>query len=207
MTQNYANWLPEHRGKEFVGRLAYVDGQQEARDAALAEGWYLVHVDDEIFHVETPNDFQPGIYRAPLSPPHIHHCPGHLPMRLTIFLSGLLVLALGVTASRLMEKPAAYGFLTESLTLGGALVICSLFALRNRWHGIIGAGVIALLGASRGIENIAALPAVLLGNSAPVTVSLLGPAIALICIGLLVIVVRALFAEKTRRLVAGDTQD
>ncbi len=57
-------WLPEHRGKEFVGMLAYVDGQKEARDAALAEGWYLVHVGDEIFHVETPRDFQPRIYRA-----------------------------------------------------------------------------------------------------------------------------------------------
>ncbi len=128
-------------------------------------------------------------------------------MRLTIFLSGLLVLALGGEALRLMEKPAAYGFLTESLTLGGALIICSLFSLRNRWHGIIGAGVIALLGASRGIENIAALPAVLMGSHAQVTSSLLGPAIALICIGLLVAVVRCLFAEKTRRLVVGDRLD
>lgn len=35
-----------------------------SREAALAEDWYLVHVGDEIFQVDTPVDFQPRIYRA-----------------------------------------------------------------------------------------------------------------------------------------------
>jgi len=57
-------WLPEHRDKAFVGMVAYVDGQQDAREAVLAEGWHLVHVGDDLFKVETPPGFQPRIYRA-----------------------------------------------------------------------------------------------------------------------------------------------
>lgn len=128
-------------------------------------------------------------------------------MRLAIFLCGLVVLALGVAAMRLLERPAAFGFLSGALTLGGAWIICGLFSFRNRWHGCVGAGVIALLGASRGIENLAELPAVLLAKGTQWAAPLLGSAVALICIGLLVGVVRALLAEKTRRLVAGEKDE
>ena len=79
-------------------------------------------------------------------------------MRFHIFFSGLAILALGFAAMHALEKPAAIGVLLGALTLGGGLIICGLFSLRYRWHGIIGAGVIALLGASCGIENLAALP-------------------------------------------------
>lgn len=125
-------------------------------------------------------------------------------MRIAIFLSGLLILALGVVAMRLLEKPASYGFLTGALTLGGALIICGLFSLGNRWHGIIGAGVIALLGASRGIENLAALPGFLLGGGGSGPAPLLESAVALTCILLLILVVRTLFAEKKRKLLADE---
>ena len=128
-------------------------------------------------------------------------------MRIAIFLSGLLVLALGVTAMRMLEKPASYGFLTGALTLGGALIICGLFSLRNRWHGIIGAGVIALLGASRGIENLAALPGLLIGTGARGPAPVLESAVALICILLTILVVRSLFAEKKRKLLADERDD
>jgi hypothetical protein len=125
-------------------------------------------------------------------------------MRLPIFCAGLAILALGATAMRVLDKPASYGFLTGALTLGGALLICGLFSLRNRWHGIIGAGVIALLGASRGIENLAALPAMLLGGGAQAATTLLESAVALISILLLIGIVRALLAEKKRRLLADE---
>jgi hypothetical protein len=128
-------------------------------------------------------------------------------MRLPIFLSGLAILALGAVAMCVLGKPASYGFLTGALTLGGALLICGLFSLRHRWHGIIGAGVIALLGASRGIENLAALPAMLWGGAAHGTATLLESAVALISILLLVAVVRALLAEKKRRLLADEHDD
>ena len=38
------HWMPEHRGKEFQGMVAYVDGSAAARHAVLEQGWHLVHV-------------------------------------------------------------------------------------------------------------------------------------------------------------------
>ncbi|MEI7912279.1 MAG: hypothetical protein WCK77_21820 [Verrucomicrobiota bacterium] len=129
------------------------------------------------------------------------------PMRIPIFLSGLAILSLGLAAMSVLGKPACYGFLTGALTLGGALIICGLFSLRNRWHGIVGAGVIALLGASRGIENLAALPGVLLDKQPHGPAPWLEAAVAIICILLLTLVVRTLFAEKTRRLRDGENDE
>ena len=57
-------WLPEHRDKEFVGMIAFVHADHAAREAVLAEGWYLVQVGDDIFKLRTPKGFQPKIYRA-----------------------------------------------------------------------------------------------------------------------------------------------
>ncbi|MCX6874267.1 MAG: hypothetical protein NTW21_10735 [Verrucomicrobia bacterium] len=128
-------------------------------------------------------------------------------MRIQIFGSGFAVLALGCAAMHILERPAAYGFLTGALTLGGALILCGLFSLRNRWHGIIGAGVLALLGASRGIENLAALPKFWLGERGCGPALLLESAVALICILLLSRVVRTLLAEKKRRLLAEEKDD
>jgi len=128
-------------------------------------------------------------------------------MRIAIFLAGLTILALGVAATQLLEKPAAYGFLTEALTLGGGLLICGLFALRDRWHGILGAGVMALLGTSSGIGNLAALPFFLLGNGSLGPAQLLESVVALTCISLLIGVVRTLFAEKKRKLLAAQPHD
>ena len=41
------HWMPEHRGKEFQGMVAYVDGSAAARHAVLEQGWHLVHVGAE----------------------------------------------------------------------------------------------------------------------------------------------------------------
>ncbi|MEI6676702.1 MAG: hypothetical protein WCO57_16145 [Verrucomicrobiota bacterium] len=123
-------------------------------------------------------------------------------MRFHIFFSGLAILALGFAAMHALEKPAAIGFLLGALTLGGGLIICGLFSLRYRWHGIIGAGVIALLGASCGIENLAALPKFWFGERDRGPAPVLESAVALICILQLLLVVRTLFAEKRRRLLA-----
>jgi hypothetical protein len=122
-------------------------------------------------------------------------------MRFQIFFSGLAILALGYAAMASLEESERFGFLSGALTLGGALIICGLFSLRMRWHGIIGAGVVALLGASRGIENLAELPKFWIGDRPRGPAPLLESAVALICILLLVHVVRTLLAEKRRRLL------
>ena len=61
--------MNDSEARELIASLAVSQKQtdkqlREAQEAALAEGWYLVHVGDEIFHPETHNDFQPRIYRA-----------------------------------------------------------------------------------------------------------------------------------------------
>lgn len=128
-------------------------------------------------------------------------------MRFQIFFSGAAVLALGYAAMESLDGPERFGFLTGALTLGGSLIICGLFSLRMRWHGIVGAGVIALLGASRGIENLAELPRFWIGERPRGPAPLLESAVALICILLLVHVVRTLLAEKRRRLRDDEGDD
>jgi hypothetical protein len=128
-------------------------------------------------------------------------------MRFQIFFAGFAVLALGYAANEALFDDERLAFITGALTLGGALIICGLFSLKMRWHGVTGAGVVALLGASRGIENLAALPDFWLGNRPRGAAPLLESAAALICILLLVHVVRALLAEKRRRLIAGESDD
>ena len=71
----------------------------------------------------------------------------------------------------------------------------------------IGAGVMALMGSSRGIENLAALPFFLLGQGTRGPATLLQSAVAITCIVLLIGVVRALFAEKKRKLLATEHED
>jgi Na+/proline symporter len=75
-------------------------------------------------------------------------------VRLTILITGLIILALGFWATSLLPKREAMAYLQGTLTLGGGLLICAAFTLRMHWHGIIGAGVLALLGMVRGLGNI-----------------------------------------------------
>jgi len=121
-------------------------------------------------------------------------------MRFHIFFAGLAIIALGFAAMQALDEPACFDFLRGALILGGGWIICGLFSLRYRWHGIIGAGVLALLGASRGIQNLAALPRFWFGDRGRSPAPLLESAVALISILLLILVVRTLFAEKKRRM-------
>lgn len=125
-------------------------------------------------------------------------------MRILIFLAGFSVLALGYAGSEALYDNERLAFISGALTLGGALIICGLFSLGMRWHGVIGAGVVALLGASRGIQNLAELPKFWLGNRSRGVAPVLESAAALICILLLVQVVRTLLADKRRRLIADE---
>jgi hypothetical protein len=62
--ENLFRWMPEHRGKEFQGMVAYVEGSAAARQAVLAQGWHLVHVGEDLFELKNPPGFVPKIYRA-----------------------------------------------------------------------------------------------------------------------------------------------
>ncbi|MCU0780560.1 MAG: hypothetical protein MUF04_05585 [Akkermansiaceae bacterium] len=58
-------WLPEHSGKAFVVLVGFVKAHADARRAALAEGWYLAEVGDDLFRMVTPKGFKPRRYRHP----------------------------------------------------------------------------------------------------------------------------------------------
>lgn len=123
-------------------------------------------------------------------------------MRFHLFFCGLAIIALGLTATRALERPESLAFLTDALTLGGGIIICGWFSFRMPWIGFTGAGVLALLGAARGIENLAALPKFWLGDRSRGVAPVLESGAAIVCILLLVHVVRAILAERTRRMLA-----
>lgn len=122
-------------------------------------------------------------------------------MRLHVFVSGAAILAMGGAAMRLLARPEALAFLQGALTLGGGLVICGLFSLKSRWHGLIGAVVLAMLGAARGLANLPDLLKLAAGDRQRGSAPLMELGVTLICILLVMRVLRALQRERTRRML------
>ncbi len=56
--------MPQHRNKTFYGMVAYVSGSADLRKQIIGNGWYLAHIGDEIFEMETPVGFQPKGYTS-----------------------------------------------------------------------------------------------------------------------------------------------
>lgn len=125
-------------------------------------------------------------------------------MRFQIFFSGVAVLVLGMAAMRILEKNAAIAFLQGALTLGGGFLICGLFALKMKWHGIIGGGVLALLGAARGIANLPDLARFLAGEQERGAAPVLEFGITVICLVLLLRTLGELHRERIRRMLEQD---
>jgi hypothetical protein len=122
-------------------------------------------------------------------------------MRFQIFFCGVAVIALGMAAMRILEKDAATGFLQGALTLGGGLIICGFFSLKMKWHGIIGAGVLALMGAARGLGNLPDLALFLGGERERGASPVMELGITVVCLVLLVRVLAALYRERIRRML------
>ncbi len=122
-------------------------------------------------------------------------------MRFFIFLCGALIVAMGVAATFILGKTDAQGFLYGAMQLGGGLLICAAFTIRMPWHGIIGAGIIALLGTGRGLVNVPRLFKFLTGDRAHGTTPLLEQGVTVICFLLLLRVLRELQRERVRRML------
>lgn len=122
-------------------------------------------------------------------------------MRFQIFFSGVAVVLLGMAATRMLERADAFAFMQGALTLGGGLLICGAFSLKMRWHGIIGAGVLALLGAARGLANLPDLANFLAGQRERGPAPVLELGITTVCLVLLLRVLAALQQERTRRML------
>lgn len=122
-------------------------------------------------------------------------------MRVQMFCSGTMMLILGWVAMQLLGRNEALAFLQGTLTLGGGIIICGLFSLKMQWHGIIGAGVLALLGAARGLANIPDFVKFLAGERERGPAPAMELGVTVICLVLLLRVLAALQQERTRRML------
>ncbi len=128
-------------------------------------------------------------------------------MRIYIFFSGLVIVALGLAAMSILAKQDSVGFLQGALTLGGGIVICGAFSVRMKWHGIIGAGILAMLGAARGLGNAPGLAKFLTGERPRGSTPVLEMGVTLICLLLLLKIIRALSRERLRRMLEAEEQE
>ena len=56
--------MPEHKNKTFYGMVAYVTGHENLKKQIIENGWYLAHIGEEIFEMETPMGFEAHGYKA-----------------------------------------------------------------------------------------------------------------------------------------------
>ncbi|MFU8892353.1 MAG: hypothetical protein ACNA8L_01880 [Luteolibacter sp.] len=118
-----------------------------------------------------------------------------------IILIGLGIVALGLIALRTLGDDERFAMLNGCLTLGGALFIAGMFALRMPAHGIIGAGVVALLGAARGLANLPELAAFMIGDRPRAHAPLIETGVTILCLILLIHTMRWVFRERIRRML------
>lgn len=122
-------------------------------------------------------------------------------MRFYIFFCGLAILAMGWVATYLLQRPQSIEFLQGALQLGGGILICGIFSIRMKWHGLIGAGIMGMLGAARGFSNVPGLLKFMAGDRSHQTAPVLEFGVTLICLLLLTKVIRALYQERLRRML------
>jgi hypothetical protein len=60
--QRFRSFFPEHRDKQLYGILTAVDMSAELRQKTLQEGFYVARIHDEVFELDTPDNFQPQSY-------------------------------------------------------------------------------------------------------------------------------------------------
>jgi len=60
--QRFRSFFPEHKDKQLYGILAAVDMSPELRQKTLQEGFYVARIHDQIFELDTPENFQPQCY-------------------------------------------------------------------------------------------------------------------------------------------------
>jgi hypothetical protein len=60
--QRFRTFFPEHQEKQLYGILAAVDMSPELRQKTLQEGFYVARIHDQVFELDTPENFQPQSY-------------------------------------------------------------------------------------------------------------------------------------------------
>ena len=60
--QGFRTFFPEHKDKQLYGILAAVDMSPELREKTLQEGFYVARIHDQVFELDSPENFQPLSY-------------------------------------------------------------------------------------------------------------------------------------------------
>ena len=60
--QRFRTFFPEHKNKQLYGILSAVDMSPELRQKTLQEGFYVARIHDQVFELDTPENFQPQGY-------------------------------------------------------------------------------------------------------------------------------------------------
>jgi hypothetical protein len=55
--QRFRTFFPEHKDKQLYGILAAVDMSPELRQKTLEEGFYVARIHDQVFEIDTPENF------------------------------------------------------------------------------------------------------------------------------------------------------
>jgi hypothetical protein len=129
-------------------------------------------------------------------------------MRTLLLILGILIIAIGIAGKIMLPgRNESFSFLQGGLSLGGAFLICYFFSRGNYWHGMIGSGIVALLGACRSLVNLPQWADWLTHPAPkPPATPLLEMAVALLCAWYLIKIIRLLMAERTRRLLEEPPQ-
>lgn len=128
-------------------------------------------------------------------------CDSFPSMRLHIIVTGIVILLVGIAGLFFLPKLPAMEFFRGGATLGGALLICGFFTFNSYWYGVIGAGVISLIGAGKGLLGITGMKDFILGQSNRGVAPLIELGITVLCLILLFRCVSAMKAERTRRML------
>ncbi|MGJ8632413.1 MAG: hypothetical protein ACSHX7_00695 [Luteolibacter sp.] len=120
--------------------------------------------------------------------------------RTPIFTAGILILTLGILGASQLAKEPGLGFLQGALTLGGGFLICGFFSIKMPWHGVIGAGFLALIGFARGLLNLPDAFTYLTGDRSRAIAPALELIVTIICLILMTRVWKTWQKERTRRL-------
>ncbi len=122
-------------------------------------------------------------------------------IRAYIFIIGVAIIAIGMLGMSRLDKDPAMALLVGCLTLGGGFIICGLFSIKMLWHGVIGAGALALISFARGLFNLPDAAKFIVGERPRGNEPIFELAITLLSALLLARVLAAWNKERRRRML------
>lgn len=122
-------------------------------------------------------------------------------IRAYIFIIGVAIIAIGILGMSRLDKDPAMALLVGCLTLGGGFIICGLFSIKMLWHGVIGAGALALISFARGLFNLPDAAKFIVGERPRGNEPIFELAITLLSALLLARILAAWNRERRRRML------